>query len=119
MGAGQAPRRGSLAAVLFLAGARLRHRPARWLLVALGMAGAAVLPVLTANSSSIVAAQALRHGIEALPAGQRSLTVSYDALHPAPAALPALDGQARPRLPGVPAHPPRRKLRHHRPAYAP
>jgi hypothetical protein len=50
-------------AVLFLAWARLRHRPTRWLLVALGMAGAAVLPVLTANSSSIVAAQALRHGI--------------------------------------------------------
>src|SRR2546423_8282155 len=114
MGAGQAPRRGSLAAVLFLAGARLRHRPARWLLVALGMAGAAVLPVLTANSSSVVAAQARRHGIEALPAGQRSLTVSYDALQLAPADLAALDGQARARLSGLSAQPARRQLLYRR-----
>src|SRR5256714_14639509 len=107
-------RHGSRAAVLFLAWARLRHRPARWLLVALGMAGAAVLPVLTANSSSIVAAQALRHGIEALPAGQRSLTVSYDALQLAPADLAALDGQARARLTGLSAQPARRQLLYRR-----
>src|SRR2546423_6477665 len=114
MGAGQAPRRGSLAAVLFLAGARLRHRPARWLLVALGMAGAAVLPVLTANRSSIVAAKALRRGMEALPAGQRSLTVSYDALQLARADLAALDGQARARLTGLSAQPARRQLLYRR-----
>src|SRR2546423_15445724 len=101
-------------AVLSLAWARLRHRPARWLLVALGMAGAAVLPVLTANSSSVVAAQARRHGIEALPAGQRSLTVSYDALQLAPADLAALDGQARARLIGLSAQPARRQLLYRR-----
>src|SRR2546423_11729091 len=118
MGAGQAPRRGSLAAVLFLAGARLRHRPARWLLVALGMAGAAVLPVLTANRSSIVAAKALRRGMEALPAGQRSLTVSYDALQLARADLAALDGQARARLTGLSAQPARRRRLYRRLAEA-
>src|SRR2546423_14453187 len=106
-------------AVLFLAWARLRHRPARWLLVALGMAGAAVLPVLTANSSSIVAAQALRHGIEALPAGQRSLTVSYDAPQPAPADPAALDPHARARRTGLSAQPARRQLLYRRLAAAP
>jgi hypothetical protein len=106
--------RRSGAAVLFLAWARLRHRPARWLLVALGMAGAAVLPVLTANSSSIVAAQALRHGIEALPAGQRSLTVSYASVQLAPTDLAALDGQARARLSGLSAQPARRQLLYRR-----
>src|SRR2546429_6747204 len=104
----------AMRAVLFLAWARLRRRPARWLLVALGMAGAAVLPVLTANSSSIVAAQALRHGIEALPAGQRSLIVSYDAIQLAPADLAALDGQARGRLSGLSAQPARRQLLYRR-----
>src|SRR6266487_2631424 len=96
--------------VLFLAWARLRHRPARWLLVALGMAGATVLPVLTSTSSSIVAAQALRHGIAALPAGERSLTVSYVGLQTAPATLATVDGQARARLAGLSSHPARRQL---------
>ena len=97
-------------AVLFLAWARLRHRPASWLLVALGVAGATVLPVLTAGSSTIVAAQALRHGIAALPPGQRSLTVSYGALVLTPDDLATLDGQARARLSGLSAAPARRQL---------
>jgi hypothetical protein len=97
-------------AVLVLAWARLRHRPASWLLVAFGVAGATLLPVLTRNSSTIVAAQALRHGIAALPAGQRSLTVSYNGLVLTPDDLATLDGQARDRLAGLSARPARREL---------
>jgi hypothetical protein len=97
-------------AALFLAWARLRYRPASWLLVALGMAGATVLPVLTRNSSTIVAAQALRHGIAALPAGQRSLTVSVNGLVLAPDELATVDRQARGRLSGLSAQPARREL---------
>src|SRR6266700_923747 len=95
---------------LFLAWARLRYRPASWLLVALGMAGATVLPVLTRNSSTIVAAQALRHGIAALPPGQRSLTVSFNGLALPPDELATLDRQARGRLSGLSAAPARREL---------
>jgi hypothetical protein len=97
-------------AVLYLAWARLRHRPVSWLLVALGVAGASVLPVLTSNSSTIVAAQALRHGIAALPPGQRSLTISYNALVLRPEDLATLDHQARARLSGLSAAPARREL---------
>jgi len=95
---------------LFLAWARLRYRPASWLLVALGMAGATVLPVLTRNSSTIVAAQALRHGVAALPPGQRSLTVSFNGLALPPDELATLDSQARGRLSGLSAAPARREL---------
>src|SRR5437763_3545180 len=101
---------GGVRAVLVLAFARLRHRPASWLLVALGVAGATVLPVLTRNSSTIVAAQALRHGIAALPPGQRSLTVSYNGLGLTPDDLATLDRQARARLAGLSARPARSEL---------
>jgi len=52
--------------VALFAWARLRHRPARWLLVALGVATATVLPVLAENSATIVAAQAVRYGVAQL-----------------------------------------------------
>ena len=59
--------------VLSVAWARLRHRPARWLLVCLGVAAATVLPVTAQGTASVVAAAALSHGVESLPAGDRSL----------------------------------------------
>ena len=57
-------------AVVSLAWARLRHRPARWLLVALGVAAATVLPVSAQATSTVVSGQALRHGL-ADAAGRR------------------------------------------------
>ena len=66
--------------------ARLRHRPLRWLLVVLGLATATVLPVVAQGSTTVVAAQALRHGIAGLPPGQRSLIVSSPGV-----VLPAAD----------------------------
>jgi hypothetical protein len=59
--------------VFALAWARLRHRPARWLLVGLGVAAAAMLPVATQAVTAVVSAQVLRYGVEALPPGERSV----------------------------------------------
>src|SRR5690349_15755055 len=69
-----------VSAVLFLAWARLTHRPSRWLLVALGVAAATVLPMLSASSATIVATQALRYGVAQLPPGQRTLIVSFPSI---------------------------------------
>jgi len=96
--------------MLSLAWARLRYRPARWLLVGLGVAAAAVLPVLGQGSATVVASQALRHGVAELDPGQRSLIVSYAGLRLPPADLAAMDRQARDRLTGLSAGPARGEL---------
>jgi hypothetical protein len=44
-------------AVVSLAVARLRHRPTRWLLIALGVAAATVLPVSAQVTSTVVSAR--------------------------------------------------------------
>jgi hypothetical protein len=82
-------------AVVSLAWARLRHRPLRWLLVALGVAAATILPVSAQATSTVVAAQALRHGLAALPVGDRSLAAIRSGLRESPADIAALDHTAR------------------------
>ncbi|MDP9220209.1 MAG: hypothetical protein M3P23_06685, partial [Actinomycetota bacterium] len=65
-------------AVLALVAARARARAGSWALLALGVALAAAVPILTAASTRVAADGALEHGLAQLPAGQRSLTVSYN-----------------------------------------
>ena len=87
--------------------ARLRHRPLRSVLVVLGLAIATVLPVVAQGSGTVVASQALRHGIAGLPAGQRSLIVSYPGIVLSSDELAHLDTESRAglaRLTGAPVH---------------
>jgi hypothetical protein len=96
--------------VAFFAWARLRHQPARWLLVALGVATATVLPILAENSATIVAAQAVRYGVAQLDPGQRSLIASSWGLRLAPADLQRINNEVRRRLAPLAATPPRAEL---------
>jgi hypothetical protein len=82
-------------AVVSLAWARLRHRPARWLLVALGVAAATVLPVSAQATSTVVSGQALRHGLAELPVGDRSLAAVRSGLRETPPGIATLDSTAR------------------------
>ncbi len=84
--------------VVSLAWARLRHRPARWLLVALGVAAATVLPVVTQGIAASVAAEALRYGVESLSPGDRSLAAIRSSVAMAPQEVAALDATARDAL---------------------
>ncbi|HET6211777.1 MAG TPA: hypothetical protein VFE14_02780 [Micromonosporaceae bacterium] len=93
-----------------LAWARLRHRPARWLLVCLGVAAATMLPVLAEGSAGLVAGQALRHGIEQLAPGQRSLIVSFPGLRLGDDELAQMDHAVRDRLAALAAGPTRAEL---------
>jgi hypothetical protein len=65
-----------LSAVLALIASRARAYAGQWALVALGVAIATSVPILTSASTRVASAGALEHGLAALPAGQRSLTVS-------------------------------------------
>lgn len=67
-------------AVWALVAARARAGAAWWALVAVGVALATAAPVLTAASTRVASAGALRHGLADLPAGQRSISVSYNGL---------------------------------------
>ncbi|MEO6822596.1 MAG: hypothetical protein ABI468_09230, partial [Candidatus Nanopelagicales bacterium] len=60
-----------------LAFAQLRHRPARYAVLALGIALAVALPVVARASASLVAGRTLVAAIAALPPGERSIVVSY------------------------------------------
>ena len=91
--------------VVSLAWARLRHRPTRWLLVALGVAAATVLPVLTQGIAASVAAQSLRYGVESLPPGDRSLAAIRSSVAMAPPEVAALDATARSALAPLTAGP--------------
>ena len=66
-----------MGAVGQLTWARLRHRPARWLLLAAGVAIALALPVVSAATGHLVAARTLSHAIDALPVGERTVIASY------------------------------------------
>lgn len=57
--------------------ARFRHRPGRWLLVAVGVALALALPVVSAATGRVVAARALASAVEALPVGERTVVAAY------------------------------------------
>jgi hypothetical protein len=81
--------------VVWLAWARLRHRPARWLLVALGVAAATVVPILAESTATVVAKQALRHGVEALAPGDRNLAAIRQGLRETPERIEELDRAAR------------------------
>jgi hypothetical protein len=65
-----------LSAVLALIGSRARAYAGQWALVAVGVAIATSVPVLTSAGTRVASAGALEHGLAALPAGQSSLTVS-------------------------------------------
>ncbi|MGE5830036.1 MAG: hypothetical protein ACM30G_16995, partial [Micromonosporaceae bacterium] len=82
-------------AIASLAWARLRHRPARWLLISLGVAAATMLPMIAANTAAVVAAQALRYGLQDLPAGERTVVVLISGLRESPAMLAEQDRSAR------------------------
>lgn len=58
---------------LGLAWASMRHRPAAWLLLALGLAIAAALPVLAAGLRTESAVAAVTQTVTALPAAQRTV----------------------------------------------
>ncbi len=60
-----------------LTSARLRRHPARWLLLALGVALALTLPVVSAATGHLVASQSLAHTVEQLPAGDRTVIAAY------------------------------------------
>jgi hypothetical protein len=66
-----------VSAVVALIAGRARAYASQWALVAVGVAIATSVPVLTSASTRVASVGALEHGIAALPAGQRSLTVSY------------------------------------------
>ena len=59
-----------------LIASRARAYAGQWALVAVGVAIATSVPVLTSASTREASAGALEHGLAALPAGQSSLTVS-------------------------------------------
>ena len=81
--------------VLALAVARLRRRPGRGLLTALGVALAAAALVATLAIRTLAGDLALRQSITALPVGDRSATVSRSQ---ATDDLPGLDRTARAAL---------------------
>lgn len=96
--------------VLGVALARLRFRPLRWILIAAGVAAAALLPVLTASTSTVAAAQALRHGMAQLEPGQRSLILSYSAGTRTAAQLAGINTEVQSQLDRLSAGPVRRQL---------
>ena len=65
-----------MSAVLALIASRARAYAGQWALVAVGVAIATSVPVLTSASTREASAGALEHGLAGLPAGQSSLTVS-------------------------------------------
>jgi len=59
---------------LSLAAAQLRHRPARWALLVVGVALAAAIPVIAAGAGDTVAAQTVRTTARQLSPGDRTIT---------------------------------------------
>jgi hypothetical protein len=92
-----------------LLAARARHAGARWLLVAVGVGLATVLPVLTAAVTRTTASAALHRGVAELSAGDRTMTVSYTGL-PDAGELSKLDAVATGQLSRLGSGPIRRQL---------
>src|SRR4029453_14168735 len=86
---------GHVRAIASLAWARLRHRPVRWLLISLGVAAATMLPVIAASTAAVVSAEALRYGLQDLPAGGRTGVGLFSGLRESPATLAEQDDSAR------------------------
>ncbi len=100
--------------MLALAWARLRYRPGRWLLVALGVAVATAVPVLAEGSAQGVAARAVAYGVGQLDPGQRSIIAALSGITKTPQQLAAIDQTARTQLAELSATPPRAELLFHR-----
>ncbi|MGB9377655.1 MAG: hypothetical protein WCB04_09095, partial [Mycobacteriales bacterium] len=75
--------------VLALVLARARARAGLWALVALGVAIATAVPMFAAASTVVASSGALEHALADLPAGRRSLTVSYNGDLAGPALVKA------------------------------
>ena len=84
--------------------ARVRHRPVRWALLSLGVALALALPVLSAATGRVVAAQALSHAVDQLPPGERTVIASYGGVAD-PAEQRADDAKVRSGLQRLTSHP--------------
>ena len=67
-----------MGAIQALVLARARARIGMWALVALGVAIATAVPMFASASTVVASAGALEHGLADLPAGRRSVTVSYN-----------------------------------------
>ena len=89
--------------------AGLRHRPARYAVLALGLALSVALPVLGQASAVVVAGRTLVAAIAALPPGERSLTVTYGGAEE-PAAQHTDDAFVRGQLAGLTSAPARREV---------
>ena len=103
-----------MTAIAALARARLRYRPLRWLLVALGVALATALPVLAQASAHTVAARAVAYGVSQLDPGDRSLLATISGIAIPPSQLAAMDSTARAQLATLTATPPRAEMLFHR-----
>ncbi len=90
-----------------LARARLRHRPARGLLVALAVTLVVGVEVASAGVSRMAGDEALRAGLADVPAGYRSIVVSASGFLSEPAALARRGDLVRQILRPVSAAPPR------------
>jgi hypothetical protein len=99
-----------------LAWARLRYRPLRRFLVVLGVAAATALPVAAQASAQVVASQAVRYGVQALPPGQRSLIASFSGVELSDADLAAVDHRSRTALATLATGDARRELLYRRAA---
>ena len=88
-----------------LALAQVRHRPSRWLLVSVGVALAVALLVGTQGMAALVADRALRQGLASLPAGDRSVVVTYNEFLDDSAERAGLDQAVRRELTSVTAGP--------------
>ncbi len=86
-----------------LALAQVRQRPIRWVLVAVGVALAVALLAISQALSVLVADRALRLGLESLPVGERSVSVSFNGFLDDPGRLAGVDGDVRRELAGVTA----------------
>ena len=67
-----------MSAVLALIVARARAHAGQWALVAVGVAIAAAVPVLTSATTRVAAGGALEHALANLPAGRQTVTVSFN-----------------------------------------
>src|SRR5690349_20308681 len=83
-----------------LIGARLRAAGGRHLAVVAALATAAVIPVVVSASAAVTADAALGRGLAGLPAGQRSVIVSYSGFLDAAGSREA-DRVVRDRLPAL------------------
>ena len=80
--------------VLALAWAGLRHRPGRWVLLAVGVALGAVLPVVAGGLRATAESAAVAGAVDGLPADQRDL-LAFDGANRNPAELAAVDAAVR------------------------